>query len=429
MIIEEIDRRFKERADRSSPGRREGMEKAAILWDGQANMANLCVICCATVNGVSEIHSAILKAETFKELHSLMPEKFRSVTNGVNHRRFLLESNPGLARLISQAIGEGWIGDASELGRLTAFKSDACFLEGLMLAKRENKLRLAGYIKNKTGITLDPDSMFDVQAKRFHAYKRQLLFALKLMHLYNSLKAGADVAPTTFIAAGKAAPGYGFAKETIRLICAAADIVNGDPDAADRLKVVFLEDFGVSTGQLLYPAADVSEQISAAGKEASGTGNMKFMMNGAVTLGTADGANIEIAERAGRDNAFIFGLAAEEALRLTETGAYSARGQLESDERLRLLCGRLDEGILLGRELPEIREALLRRNDEYFVFRDFGPYIEASRALSEAYGDRLGWARLSLSNIAGSGYFSSDRAVAEYMRDIGTQTGFKERCR
>ena len=396
----------------------------SVLWDGMVNMANLCVLSSHAVNGVSEIHSDILKAETLKDFYKLMPEKFGNVTNGVSHRRFLLESNQGLSKLITEAIGDNWKADASDLSKLLQYKNDSSFLEQLGDVKKENKQRLADYIKRENNIVVDPSSMFDIQVKRIHAYKRQLLFAFKIMNAYNTVKQHPEtiIEPVTYIFAGKSAQGYAFAKEIIKLISSIADIINSDTAVNDKLKVVFLENFGVSIGQLIYPSADVSEQISTAGKEASGTGNMKFMLNGAVTLGTADGANIEICERAGADNIFIFGLKADEVLRYYKSGGYISFDQYNSDKRLKLLCDQLTNGFYKGHEFIGIYDSLLNYNDEYFVLKDFDSYIKTSEALAKVYSDRKIWAEISLNNIANAGYFSSDRAVTEYMNKIWSST-------
>ncbi|SHI13512.1 starch phosphorylase [Sporobacter termitidis DSM 10068] len=420
MIVEEIDRRFRESADRSKPNWHDAMKATAILWDGQVHMANLSVISCFSVNGVSDIHTEILKNETLRDFYALMPQKFSNKTNGVSHRRFLHESNPGLSALISESIGRRWLENAAELSKLAAFKDDAAFLSRLGQVKRENKARLSDFIRRNTAIAVDPDSVFDIQVKRIHAYKRQLLFAFKIMNTYNALKENPklDVKPHTFIAAGKAAQSYVFAKETIKFICAIADVVNSDPDVCDKMKVVFIENFNVSTAQLIYPAADISEQISTAGKEASGTGNMKFMMNGAVTLGTADGANIELRDSVGDDNIFIFGLKADEVLSYYKNGGYLSYDLVQEDSRLKLLTSQLRNGFYNGYEFNHISDALLRNNDEYFVFKDFDPYVKAWEELVKACGDAPRWAGISLMNIAGAGRFSSDRAITEYANGI-----------
>jgi starch phosphorylase len=425
MIVEEIDRRYRDSLSRTIPNWHDAIKATAILWDGQVCMANLSVISAFSVNGVSDIHTEILKKDTLRDFYALMPQKFNNKTNGVSHRRFLYESNPGLSALISEAIGRRWIENASELNRLLELKNDRPFLDRLLQVKRENKVRLSDFILKTTAIAVDPDSVFDIQVKRIHAYKRQLLLAFKIMNLYNALKQDPklDIRPHTFIISGKAAQSYIFAKETIKFICSIADIVNSDPVVCDKIKVVFMENFNVSSAQLIYPAADISEQISTAGKEASGTGNMKFMMNGAVTLGTADGANIEIRQCVGDDNIFIFGLNADDVMRYYTDGGYLSYEVVQNDSRLKLLCAQLRNGFYRGYEFNHISDALFRNNDEYFVLKDFDAYVKAWEGLSKAYGDRPGWAGISLMNIANSGRFSSDRSVAEYVRDI-----WKTRC-
>jgi glycogen phosphorylase len=321
--------------------------------------------------------------------------------------------------LITETIGRQWTSDAAELSGLLKYKGDTAFLSRLKQIKRENKLRLAEFIGKENNIIVNPDSLFDVQVKRIHAYKRQLLYAFKIMHMYNVLKQNPeiDADPVTFIMAGKAAQGYTYAKEIIKLLTSIAEVVNNDPAVSDKLKVVFIENFGVSIGQLIYPAADVSEQISTAGKEASGTGNMKFMLNGAVTLGTADGANIEILERVGAENIFIFGLKEEEVLKYYKNKDYISFELYQSDKRLSFLCDQLTKGFF-KHDFSSIYDSLLHYNDTYFVMKDFDSYIKTSQALGEAYKKTDRWADMSLSNIAEAGYFSSDRAVSEYMRNI-----------
>ena len=422
MIVEEIDRRFREGFDKSGPDWQERLRATAILWDGQAKMANLSIIGSHSVNGVAGLHTEILKRDTLKDFYALYPEKFNNKTNGVSHRRFLMESNPGLTKLITGAIGPGWMESPERLEELLPLKEDGAFLDALAAVKRENKVRLAEHIRQANGITVDPDSVFDVQVKRIHAYKRQLLYAFKIMDAYNRLKddPNADIRPHTFIFAGKAAGSYVFAKEVIKLINSVADVVNSDPDIGGRLRVVFLENFRVSTAQLIYPAAEISEQISTAGKEASGTGNMKFMFNGAVTLGTMDGANVEIHDLVGEENIRIFGLRAEEAEALRAGGGYDPARLAAEDPRLRRLTDQLVNGFFRrsGCDFWGVRDALLTYGDEYFVLRDFDDYVRTWEALSRDYGDPAAWNRMSLHNIAKAGYFSSDRTISEYARDI-----------
>ncbi len=422
QIIEEIDRRYCADFDRSQPDWQEKLKNTAILWDGQVHMANLSIIGSYSVNGVAALHTDILKTEVLKDFYALTPEKFNNKTNGVTHRRFLAEANPSLSRLITSAIGPDWLGNAMRLEELLPYQDDPAFLAEMAKSKRENKVRLGNYIEKTMGISIDPDSVFDIQVKRIHAYKRQLLAAFKVMHLYNVLKENpnAEVAPHTFLFAGKAAAGYAFAKETIKYICSIADLVNSDPVVSQKIKVIFWENFNVSSAQLIYPAADISEQISTAGKEASGTGNMKFMYNGAVTLGTLDGANVEIASLVGPENIAIFGLTAEEVMNYYQNGGYLAYDACQADPRLKTLCGQLvnDTFLPFGQNFHGIHDALFKGNDEYFVLKDFDAYLKAWQGLSVKYQDKALWSKMSLCNIARAGQFSSDRTIAQYCDEI-----------
>jgi starch phosphorylase len=385
-------------------------------------MANLSIIGSHSVNGVAGLHTEILKADTLKDFYALTPEKFNNKTNGVSHRRFLMEANPGLTALITDAIGPNWKVSPSDLEKLIPYQDDAAFLEKMSAVKLENKARLAKHIKEANGITVDPESVFDIQVKRIHAYKRQLLMAFKVMDVYNQLKADPDMdfQPHTFIFAGKAAGSYVFAKDVIKLINSIADVVNNDPAVSDKMKVVFLENFRVSTGQLIYPAAEISEQISTAGKEASGTGNMKFMFNGAITLGTMDGANVEIHDLVGSENIRIFGMRSEEVMELYVKGGYDARATAAADPRLALITDQLVNGFFRksGCDFWGIRDALLTYNDEYFVLKDFDDYVRTWNGMCQLYQEKSAWNRISLMNIAKAGFFSSDRTIAEYARDI-----------
>jgi starch phosphorylase len=422
MIIEEIDRRYREAFDTTLPNWQELRKNTAILWDGQAKMANLSIIGSHSVNGVAALHTEILKADTLKDFYTLQPEKFNNKTNGVSHRRFLMEANPGLTRLITDAIGTQWIYNPAQLEDLLPYKDDSAFLEKLAAVKRANKVRLAAYIQEHNGITVDPDSVFDIQVKRIHAYKRQLLFAFKIMDAYNRLKAdpSLEMQPHTFLFAGKAAGSYVFAKEVIKLINSIADVINNDPAVNDKLKVVFLENFRVSTAQLIYPAAEISEQISTAGKEASGTGNMKFMFNGALTLGTLDGANVEIHGLVGDENIRIFGMRSEEVMALANSNSYHPAELVRQDPRLARITDQLVNGFFRnsGCDFWGIRDALLTHGDEYFVLKDFDDYVRTWDGMAQLYGDRDAWNRISLHNIAKAGYFSSDRTIAEYANEI-----------
>ena len=422
QIIEEIDRRYCAAFDRTQPDWQEKLRNTAILWDGQVHMANLSIIGSYSVNGVAALHTEILKTSVLRDFYAMTPEKFNNKTNGVSHRRFLAEANPGLRTLIPDAIGPEWMGNAMDLQNLLPYREDAAFLSSLREIKRQNKIRLGNYIAETMGIAVDPDSIFDVQVKRIHAYKRQLLAAFKIMHLYNILKENpnADIKPYTFLFAGKAAAGYAFAKEVIKYICSIADLVNSDPVISKTLRVVFLENFNVSSAQLIYPAADISEQISTAGKEASGTGNMKFMFNGAITLGTLDGANVEIRNRVGDENIFIFGLTAEEVMNYYVNGGYIAYDTCHGDPRLEKICSQLVDGTFLpmGRNFYSIHDALMKANDEYFVLKDFDSYLNAFTKLTETKQDPIRWGKMSLTNIAMAGEFTSDRTIRQYCDEI-----------
>jgi len=420
-IIEEIDRRYKATlTGRSDIGQM--IQSTAILWDGQVRMANLSVIGSYSVNGVAALHSDILKADTLHDFYTLTPDKFNNKTNGVSHRRFMIESNRPLTVLLNRALGNEWMTDTFRLEDLLKYKDDPGFLHRLSEVKRENKVRLADYIARTNHIKVDPDSVFDVQVKRIHAYKRQHLNIFKVMALYNELKSNplADITPTTFIFAGKAAASYILAKEIISLICTVADTINADPAVNDRLKVIFLENYNVSLGQIVYPAADISEQISTAGKEASGTGNMKFMFNGAVTLGTLDGANVEIHDLVGDDNIYIFGLRSEETERMWKDKSYSANAAYMSDGRLKAIVDSLTNGTLgtSRRQFNNVYGDLLYRNDEYFVLKDFADYLDTWKRMTTDYRDIEKWNRMSLINIAKAGTFSSDRTIREYANEI-----------
>lgn len=421
MIIEEINRRWQQSLP-SGDNFHALSQNTSALWDNQVKMANLSVIGSHSVNGVSALHSDILTKTVFKDFHSLTPELFNNKTNGISHRRFMIQANPGLTKLIDSRIGTSWQSNFSEIEKLNNYTSDHAFLDELAAVKRENKLRLAKYIKDNMEIDVDPDSVFDVQVKRMHAYKRQLLNGFKILDLYNRLKENPDLPINnyTFIFAGKAAQGYAFAKEVIKFINSLADMINSDPVVSQRIKVVFIENFRVSNAQLIYPAADVSEQISTAGKEASGTGNMKFMMNGAVTLGTMDGANVEICELAGRDNICIFGYSSEEVDNFYKHGGYSAHHCRDNDYRLKRITEQLVDGTFHKSDYNfwGIYDALMRSNDEYFVLGDFDSYVRVFEEMDQIYSDKYRWNAMSLANIANSAFFSSDRTIAEYAEDI-----------
>lgn len=423
QIIDEISRRWHESFDTTQEGWQERLRQTAILWDGEIRMANLCVICSHSVNGVAKIHSDIIKNIVLKDFYALTPEKFNNKTNGISHRRFFAEANPTYAKLVTEAIGDGWLKDAFELEKLKEFQNDTEFLKAVGASKRANKERLAAYVKAETGLVIDPNTVFDVQVKRFHAYKRQLMNIMKVMDIYNRRIADPNfhVTPTTFIFSGKAASSYTFAKETIRLINSVADVINNDARVNEVMKVCFIPNFRVSNAQLIYPAAEISEQISTAGKEASGTSNMKLMMNGAITLGTLDGANIEIADLAGRENEAIFGLTAPEVEQLWASNSYFAWDTLNGDrERLGRVMGELKDNTFAGLSgnFESIYNELMNNNDPDLVMADFRSYVDAWEKLTNSYGDQETWNRKALLNTASSGWFSSDRTIREYRDEI-----------
>lgn len=423
QIIDEINRRWREGFDMSQPESAERLRATAVLWDGEVRMANLSVICSHSVNGVAKIHTDILKASTLKDFAALKPAIFNNKTNGICHRRFLAEANPTYAKLVSEAIGDAWLDDASELEKLTDFEGDASFLERVGASKRANKIRLAEYVKRECGLVIDPNTIFDVQVKRFHAYKRQLLNIMKVMDLYNRRLADPNfkIQPTTFIFSGKAASSYTFAKEVIRLINGVANVVNNDPRVNDIMKVCFIPNFRVSNAQLIYPAAEISEQISTAGKEASGTSNMKLMMNGAITLGTMDGANIEIVDLAGRENEAIFGLTTPEVDELRASGQYFAWDIVNSDRtRLGRIIEELTDGTFaaLSGNFESIHHEVMLNNDYDLVLKDFHSYVDTWEALTATYPNAQDWNRRALHNTAMSGWFSSDRTIREYRDEI-----------
>lgn len=418
QIIEEIDRRFKEDLFQRFMNEREMVDNTQIIKDGYVWMANLAIIGSSSVNGVAKLHTEILVNEVFKEYNRLFGYKFNNKTNGVSYRRFLLAANPQLSNLITEAIGDKWKQDAEELRSLLKYKKDNSFLEQLEKVKYVNKLRFAEQIKAKQGMLVDPQSIFDVQVKRIHAYKRQLLNVLKIMHLYN--KAVQDpkslTGSQTFIFGGKAAPGYHYAKIVIKLINALSQKIEKDRKISEKLKVVFIENFNVSQGEIIYPAANISEQISTASKEASGTGNMKFMMNGALTLGTLDGANVEIREAVGDENIFIFGLKAEEVMDYMRHGGYRSWDEYNGNEEIRACMDQLTGGFFanMGDEFRVLYDSLTIYNDEYYLLKDFKPYVESYNQMQKLYENRKEWNKISLVNIAESGIFSSDRTIREY---------------
>ncbi|NDL66949.1 glycogen/starch/alpha-glucan phosphorylase, partial [Anaerotalea alkaliphila] len=427
QIIVEINRRFcADIADRFGCGD-ERIHRMAILADGQVKMAWLCIAGSHSVNGVARLHTDILVNEELKDFHALYPKKFNNKTNGITQRRFLLHANPLLADWVTRKVGGGWITDLPQIKGIAPLADDPGAQKEFMEIKQENKVRLARYIKEHNGIDVDPRSIFDVQVKRLHEYKRQLMDVLHVMHLYNELKENPDLdrVPRTFIFGAKAAPGYRRAKLVIKLINNVAQVVNNDPDIGGKLKVVFIENYRVSNAEIIFAAADVSEQISTASKEASGTGNMKFMLNGAVTIGTLDGANIEIAEEVGSENCFIFGMTAPEVLRLQRERSYNPWDIHNSNPAVRKVATQLIDGTFApgNPELfREIYDSLLNGGgepaDQYFILQDFDAYAQAHREVDLAYRDRARWARMAMLNTASAGKFSSDRTIEEYAREI-----------
>ena len=418
MIIAELNERFCKMLWQKYPGDWQRIRQMALVSDGYVHMANLAVVGSHSVNGVAEVHSSILKNEVMAPFHEFYPHRFNNKTNGVTHRRWLAKANPQLAELITEAIGRGWLAHPDELANLHRYAHDPAFQSRVKAVKQANKARLASYIQEKMDITIDVDSIFDVQVKRIHAYKRQTLNALHILDLYNRLKAdpGLEIIPRTFIFAGKSATGYFLAKRVIKFINTLAAVINNDPAINGKIKVVFLENYSVSLAELLIPAADVSEQISTASKEASGTGNMKLMMNGAVTLGTLDGANIEIRDEVGDDNIVIFGLTAEQVLNYYKQGGYNVLDMYNGNPRIKQVVDQLISGFLpvSADEFDSIHHSLMRTNDEYFVLKDFADYAAAQERINSLYGRQHSWQAMAINNIAFSGRFSSDRTVSEY---------------
>lgn len=427
QIIEEINRRFLLDIEARYPGDQDKKNKMAIIMDGQVKMAHLAVCAGYSVNGVAELHTEILKTRVLKDFYEMMPEKFNNKTNGVTQRRFLMHGNPLLSEWVSSHIGREWITDLSCMEGLKVFVDDMQAQQEFMMIKYKNKERLAKYILEHNGIEVDPMSIFDVQVKRLHEYKRQLLNILHVMYLYNQIKDHPEMefTPRTFVFGAKAAAGYKIAKLTIKLINTVADKINSDASIKGKLKVVFIEDYKVSNAEIIFAAADVSEQISTASKEASGTGNMKFMMNGAVTIGTMDGANVEIVEEVGKENAFIFGMSAEEVINYELNGGYDPMEIFNSDPDIRrvlmqLINGEYDSDTELFRE---IYNSLLNtkssgKADTYFILKDFRSYAEAQRQVEEAYKGRCRWSRMAMLQTACCGKFSSDRTIREYVNEV-----------
>ena len=399
----------------------------AVISGGQIHMARMAVIASCSVNGVAALHTRILETKLFRDYYEIWPEKFSNKTNGITQRRFLLHANPLLAEWITARIGDGWVTDLPQLERLGEWLDDAEALGEFREIKYQNKVRLAEYIREHNGIDVDPSSIFDIQVKRLHEYKRQLMNILRVMILYNRLKddPNLDIVPRTVIIGGKAAAGYERAKLIIKLVNSVADVVNNDPDIRGKLKVVFIEDYCVSNGELLFAAAEVSEQISTASKEASGTGNMKFLLNGALTIGTMDGANIEIVEEVGEENAFIFGMSSEEVIAHEAAGDYDPNTVIENDGEIRRAVMQLVNGAFSPNEPDLFRplyDSLLYRTtdraDVYFTLKDLRSYMDAQDRVDQAYRDQRAWTKASLINVAHSGKFSSDRTIRQYVDEI-----------
>ncbi|MCK9216677.1 MAG: glycogen/starch/alpha-glucan phosphorylase [Firmicutes bacterium] len=420
-IVNEINERFCKELWIKYEGDWDRISRMAIISDGYVKMAHLAVVGSKTVNGVAKIHSEILKRQVMSDFYNYYPYKFCNKTNGVTHRRWLLLSNPELSGLISQSIGDRWIYHPTDLSRLECFCKDNNFLEKLADIKRKNKLALIDRLKDSCDLNIDPDSIFDVHVKRIHAYKRQLLNIMNVMDLYYRLldNPELDIIPRTFIFAGKAAPSYRLAKQTIKLINTVADMINNDKTIKDKIKVVFIEDYKVSIAERIIPAADVSEQISTTTKEASGTGNMKFMMNGAITIATLDGANVEIRDAVGDENIVAFGLTEKEVMEYYIYGGYNSIEYYNSDSRIRrVIDGISNSDIKRKEEFSAIVDSLLIGNDEYFVLKDFDSYVKAQNRIDELYRDNIEWHKKALINIANSGIFSSDRTIIEYANEI-----------
>ena len=428
QIVEEINRRFILEIEKKYPGNQEKVRKMAIVYDGQVKMAHLAIAAGYSVNGVARLHTEILKNQELKDFYEMFPQKFNNKTNGITQRRFLMHGNPLLADWVSNKIGEDWITNLKHLKKLEIYADDKKAQQEFMQIKYQNKLRLAEYIQKHNGVEVDPRSIFDVQVKRLHEYKRQLLNILHVMYLYNQLKEHPEMEfyPRTFIFGAKAAAGYKNAKLTIKLINSVADVINNDPSINGKIKVVFIEDYRVSIAEWIFAAADVSEQISTASKEASGTGNMKFMLNGALTLGTMDGANVEIVEEVGEENAFIFGMSSDEVIEHEQKRDYTPMDIFNQDQDIRKVLMELINGFYSPNDPELFRDlynSLLNTQctqfaDTYFILADFRSYAEAQKRVMEAYKDEEGWAKSAILNVANSGKFSSDRTIQEYVDDI-----------
>lgn len=422
QIVEEINRRFQMEIGNRYPGDHSKIEKMSIIYDGQVKMAHLAIAGSFAVNGVAQLHTDILKKRELKDFYEMNPEKFNNKTNGITQRRFLLHGNPLLADWVTDKIGDEWITDLSKMEKLAVYADDKKCQQEFMQIKYKNKVRVAEYVKEHNGIDIDPRSIYDVQVKRLHEYKRQLLNILHVMHIYNELKANPnmDFVPHTYIFGAKAAAGYRRAKLTIKLINNVADVINNDDSIDGKIKVVFIENYRVSNAELLFAAADVSEQISTASKEASGTGNMKFMLNGALTLGTMDGANVEIVEEVGIENAIIFGMSADEVMKYEREGGYYPRDIFNNNQAVRKVLTQLVDGTYSGYDTELFRElydALLNQ-DQYFILKDFDSYCDAQNRVNEWYKNEEAWAKAAMLNTAKCGKFTSDRTIEEYAKEI-----------
>ena len=427
QIVEEINRRFILEIQQKYPGNYEKVKKMAIIYDGQVKMAHLAIVAGYSVNGVARLHTEILKNQELKDFYEMMPEKFNNKTNGITQRRFLAHGNPLLADWVTDKIGPDWITDLSQISKLKVYADDDKALQEFMTIKFKNKERLAKYILEHNGVEVDPHSIFDIQVKRLHEYKRQLLNILHVIYLYNQIKAHPemDFYPRTFIFGAKASAAYARAKKIIKLINCVADVVNNDASINGKLKVVFIENYRVSNAEIIFAAADVSEQISTASKEASGTGNMKFMLNGAPTLGTMDGANVEIVQEVGEENAFIFGMSSDQIINYENNGGYDPDFIYNTDPEIRQVLMQLINGTFSSdtEMFRDIYNSLLdKRNmprpDQYFILGDFRSYAEAQKRVEAAYKDEKRWAKMALLNTACSGKFTSDRTIQEYVDDI-----------
>ena len=422
QIVEEINRRFVLKIQEMYPGNQDKVKNMAVLYDGQVKMAHLAIAGSYSVNGVAALHTKILEERELKDFYEMRPEQFNNKTNGITQRRFLLHANPLLANWITDKIGDEWITNLSHLKKLKVYVNDEKCKHEFMNIKYQNKIRLAKYIKEHNNVDVDPRSIFDVQVKRLHEYKRQLLNILHVMHLYNRLKTEPefDMYPRTFIFGAKASAGYKRAKLIIKLINSVADVVNNDASIEGKIKVVFIENYRVSNAEIIFAAADVSEQISTASREASGTGNMKFMLNGAPTLGTMDGANVEIVEEVGIENAFIFGLSAEEVMKYEREGGYNPMDIYNNNQAVRRVLTQLIDGTYAKDDPDRFRDLYdsLTKEDVYFILKDFDSYAEAQQKVNEAYQDEKGWAKMAMLNTACAGKFSSDRTIEEYAKEI-----------